>query len=220
MNVLGNGIYDINEAARLTGLKRTRVRSWFRGRVSDPTPRPVFQSDYAGTGGENAISFLDLVEVIIAGQLRGHGVSLQYNRRAHTKLKISWQTRHPFSKQQIRTNGKEIFASWPDDPEWQHVYEVVTSNRVFESIILPTLHKIDYDPQSFLATKWHLSDSVVLNPRICFGKPIVEAVGITTHVLASSYVANAYNAKAVADWFSIKEEHVIAAVEFEGRYAA
>jgi uncharacterized protein (DUF433 family) len=220
VNVLGNGVYDINEAARLTGLKRARVRSWFRGRVSDPSPRPVFQSDYEGTGGDNAISFLDLVEVFIAGQLRGHGVSLQYIRRAHKKLRIDWQTKHPFSRQQIRTDGKEIFASWLDDPEWQSIYEVVTSNRVFETIILPTLHQIDYDPQSLLAIKWHLSDSVVLNPRVCFGKPIVEAIGITTHVLAASYVANAHNAKAVADWFSIEEEHVIAAVEFEKRYAA
>jgi len=146
MNVVGNGVYDIDEAARLTGLRRARVRSWFRGRVSDPSPRPVFQSDYEGTGGDNAISFLDLVEVFIAGQLRGHGVSLQYIRRAHKKLREDWQTKHPFSKKKIRTDGKEIFASWREDPEWQNIYEVVTSNRVFETIILPTLHKIDYDP--------------------------------------------------------------------------
>jgi uncharacterized protein (DUF433 family) len=220
VNVLENGVYEIDEAARLTGLKRARVKSWFLGRISDPTPRPVFQSDYEGTGGTHAISFLDLVEVFVAGQLRGHGVSLQYIRRAHKKLKLDWQTNHPFSKQQIRTNGKEIFASWQDDPEWETIYEVITRNRVFESIILPTLQKIDYDPRSFLAVKWHLSDSVVLNPRVCFGKPIVEAVGITTHVLAASYVANAHNAKAVAEWFSIEEKDVIAAVEFEKRFAA
>jgi uncharacterized protein (DUF433 family) len=220
MDILGHGVYDINEAARFTGLKRARVREWFRGRVSDPIPRPVFRSDYAGVGEGHSISFLDLVEVFIAGQLRGHGVSLQYIRRAHAKLQKDWETRHPFSKQDIRTDGKEIFVCALDGPARQIVYEVVTKNQVFESIILPTLEKIDYDEASNLAMKWHLAPLVVLDPRVCFGKPIVEPVGITTHVLAASYFAHGQNAKAVADWYEIEAEHVMAAVEFETRYAA
>ncbi len=77
MKVIGNGIYDIREAARLTGLQQIRVRECFRGRVSDPMPRPVFHSDYDGFGADQSISFLDLVEVFIAGQVRRHGASLQ-----------------------------------------------------------------------------------------------------------------------------------------------
>ncbi|HEV3165484.1 MAG TPA: DUF433 domain-containing protein [Isosphaeraceae bacterium] len=221
MDVLGQGVYSIVEAAKLTGLRQARVREWFRGRVSDPIPRPVFRSDFEAVTG-NSISFLDLVEVFIAGQLRGHGVSLQYIRRAHARLQEDWKTRHPFSRRDIRTHGQELFVCALDlnDAERAIVYEVITKNQVFENIILPTLQKIDYDQATDLASKWHLTPMVSLNPRVCFGKPVVDAIGITTHVLAASYFANGQNAKAVASWYEIEEQHVMAAVEYEARNAA
>ena len=106
-----------------------------------------------------------------------------------------------------------IKALPPRGPEQGEPIERIFAD--FERIILPTLEKIDYDPASKLATKRHLSPLVVLDPRICFGQPIVEPVAITTYVLAAFYLANGRNAKTVANWYEIEEEHVMAAVEFE-----
>lgn len=61
--MLGQGVYGISEAASLTGLKPSRVREWFRGRLPRGT-KPVFQSDYPPVGGDFAISFHDLIEPI------------------------------------------------------------------------------------------------------------------------------------------------------------
>ena len=83
--ILGNGVYDLAEAAKLTGLRRARVKEWFQGRDAGPGAKPVFRSDYAAIDGDLAISFLDLVELFIAGQLREHGVSLQCIRRIHSR---------------------------------------------------------------------------------------------------------------------------------------
>jgi uncharacterized protein (DUF433 family) len=217
--MIGGGVYSLSEAARLTGLRRARIKNWFEGRSGEPIPRPVFSSDYEPVGGDYAISFLDLVEVFVAGQLREHGVSLQYIRKAHVKLQTDWDTKHPFSKKDVRTDGKKIFAVL-DDNERKIVYDVVTRNQVFESFILPVLEKIDYDQATRDALKWHLTDMVVLDPKVCFGKPVVEDVGITTYVLAASYYANGQDAKAVARWYEIDEAHVIAAVEYEASNAA
>jgi uncharacterized protein (DUF433 family) len=220
MNALGHGVYDICEAARLTGLRRERVREWFRGRISDPIPRPVFRSDYEGSTGGHSISFLDLVEVFVAGQLRVHGVPLKSLRRTHARLRKEWKTKHPFSRKDIRDNGKDTFVGTLDGPEREAVEGVVSKSRVFEDIILPALEKMEYDRATDLAVKWHLSPLVVLDPRVCFGKPVVEPVGITTYVLAASYLAHGQDARAVADWYEIEAEHVMAAVEFEARHAA
>src|SRR4051812_36855395 len=92
MSIIGHGIYDLTEAARFTGLRRGRIREWFLGRSGMDTRSPVFRGAYQTVNGECFISFLDLVEVFIAGQLRNHGVSLQYIRRAHAKLKVDWET--------------------------------------------------------------------------------------------------------------------------------
>ena len=85
--ILGKGVYDLTEAAKLTGLRRARVKEWFQGRDARPGAGSVFRSDYDAINGDLAISFLDLVELFIAGQLREHGVSLQYIRRIHSQLK-------------------------------------------------------------------------------------------------------------------------------------
>jgi uncharacterized protein (DUF433 family) len=220
MKMLGNGVYNIGEAARYTGLKRARVREWFRGRTSDPFPRPVFVSDYEVVDGEYAISFLDLVEVFIAGQLREHGVSLQYIRRAHAKLQNDWQTKHPFSKKDIRTDGKELFVCALDGEERQDVYEAISKNKVFESIILPVLERIDYDRATALARKWYLTPLVVIDPAISFGKPIIERAALSTKVLAAAFYANGQDARVVARWYDTLPEYVEAAVEFENRFTA
>jgi hypothetical protein len=58
---LGKGFYSLADASRLTGLKPSRAREWFRGRGTDQdTVRPpVFQSDYEPIDGDYAICFLD-----------------------------------------------------------------------------------------------------------------------------------------------------------------
>jgi uncharacterized protein (DUF433 family) len=218
--ILGNGVYDLAEAAKLTGLRRARVKEWFLGRDAGPDVKPVFRSDHDAINGDLAISFLDLVELFIAGQLRKHGVSLQCIRRIHSQLKALWKTKHPFSRKEIRTDGKRLFACELDEHERGEVYDVQTRQKVFDTVLLPFLKKIDYDQATRLARRWSITRLVVIDPAISFGKPIIEPAGITTGVLAAAYRANDRDAALVARWYDVEEEHVLAAVEFEDRPAA
>src|SRR5258708_7578605 len=99
--MLGNGVYNFAEAARLTGLKPSRVREWFRDLKVETGRRPVFQSDYEPVDGDRAISFLDLIDLYVAGQLRNSGLSMQKVRRLHSKMALSLSSKHPFSKREI-----------------------------------------------------------------------------------------------------------------------
>jgi uncharacterized protein (DUF433 family) len=221
VDVLGNGVYSLSEASDLTGLRRTRIKQWFQGwHTGRPIRGLVFQSDYGVINGDLAISFYDLVELNVGGQLREHGLSLRFIRRVHKLLQEEWQTNHPFCLKEFRTDRKKLFACEFDKHERSMVIDVVTRQRLFDTIVLPFLKKLDYDKVTQMASKWRLAPLVVLNPAICFGKPIVEPVGITTRVLAASYFANGQNAKTVAKWFEIEEAHVKAAVEFEAVMAA
>jgi uncharacterized protein (DUF433 family) len=71
-----------------------------------------------------------------------------------------------------------------------------------------------------MAKRWCIANLVVIDPIIGLGKPIIEGVGITTAVLAASYLANDQDADLVADWFKVHVKHVIAAVDFERNLAA
>ena len=218
--ILGNGVYSLGEAAMLTGLRTARVGEWFRGRTAGPNAKPVFKSEYAPVRGDVAISFLDLVELFIAGQLREHGVSLQSLRRVHSCLEADWGTKHPFCRREIRTDGKRVFICQLDERERGEVTDVLTRQRVFETVLLPFLKKIDYDNVTSLARKWSVAPMVVIDPTIGFGKPVVEPVGISTKVLSAAYHANGREIAKVARWYDVNAKHVLAAVAFESRLVA
>ncbi len=216
--ILGNGVYSLTEAARLTHLRPQRVREWFAGRSG--TRGVVFRSDYQPVEGDRAISFLDLVELFVAGQLRDHGVSLQALRKVYKRLEKDLDTRHPFGRREILTDGKNVFVLGLDDKGAEEMVEVLSRQKVFVEILLPFLKRIDYDSATRLAKKWFVTDQVVLDPMICLGKPIVEKAGIATAILAASFQANDQDAGIVADWYGVQQGQVLAAVEFERSLAA
>ena len=218
--MIGNGIYTFGEAASLTGLSRVRVREWFLGRPSESCRQPIFQSDYDAVDGDHAISFLDLLDVFVAGQLRKHGVALQTLRCVYAQLRTDLETSHPFCRQELLSDGKHVFLRGLDERGREEIAEVLTRQKVFPTILLPFLKKIDYGKISKLAERWRIADRVVLDPALCFGKPIVEAAGLPTAILAAAYYANGKDEERVAGWYNIHSSHVLAAVSFESKLAA
>lgn len=217
---LGLGIYDLREAARFTGLHPVRVRRWFVQRPSEENRRPVLQSDYSPTDGEYAISFLDLIDVFVFGQLRTHGVSQRTLRKVGIKLKSELKTKHPFAHSQLATDGFEVFLRGVDKEGKEELIEVLTRQRVFPEIIAPFLKKLDYNNVTNLARRWRIADGVVLNPEIALGKPVVDGVFVKTEILASAYHANKGDSEAVARWYNVSPEDVDKAVLFESNIAA
>ena len=219
-STLGRGVYTIPEAARLTGLRPARVREWFRKRPPQAGRRPVFVSDYPPVAGEVAISFFDLVDVYVAGQLRQHGVSMQNVRRVYKCLAADLDVKHPFCHQRLLTAGKTVLLSGLDEHGREELVEVLSRQKVFPEIIEPFLHRIDYDKFQLMARRWRIAEQVVVDPGLCFGKPVVEAAGMPTAILAAAYGANEDDEDLVADWYNVAATDVLAAVRFERSLAA
>lgn len=217
---LGLGLYDLKEAARLTGLNAKRVRRWFVPPPSEADRKPVLQSDYPQVGGETAISFLDLIDVFVFGQLRTHGVPLPTLRKVYVRLQKDLRGKHPFAHQRLATDGREVFLRGADSEGREELIEVLTRQRVFPEIIEPFLKRLDYDPASHLARLWRIADGVMLNPSLALGKPIVEGAYVKTEVLAAAYHANKKDADAVSRWYNVSPQDVLTAVRFEAGLAA
>jgi len=171
-------------------------------------------------GGDHAISFHDLIELFVAGQLRDRGVSLPSLRKVHKHLQADLGTRHPFCRREILTKQGQTFTLGLDEPDRRQMIEVLNCQRAFPDVLLPFLQRIDYDDATEMAKRWCIASLVVIDPTICLGKPIIDGIGITTAILAASYEANAQDAERVADWYKVHSKHVIAAVDFERSMAA
>ncbi len=214
---LGRGLYTYAEAARLAGLSAGRVRAWFESTPREPRQRgPVLSGDFSGQG---IISFLDLIEVLVAGHLRGLGISLQSLRKARAALVRYLHTSHPFSHRSLKTDGKALFIHLQEQAsDEEELLEVVSQQHAIPQVLLPYLKRVDYDLHSKLATDWKIADAVVIDPTRASGKPIVASCAIPTSILAAAFGANGRDAERVANWYGISAADVDAAVRFENQF--
>jgi len=216
--MIGLGIYTLAEVSRLTEVHPSTVRTWFKGRSDRAGSGAVFRSDYQPIGDDYAVSFLDLIDVLVAGQFRfRYKVPMRVVRRAHELLQDDLNTNHPFCHANLHTDGKRIFRSVADRLGEENLSDVVSRQQFFLHI-KEKLDHIDYSEITKLAHRWRIANGIVVDPSICMGKPIVEHTGITSYVVASQYYANMKDAALVADLYKLSENDVINAVKFEQRH--
>ena len=214
--MIGQGMYTIAEASRLTKMHPSRVRSWFKGRSNEDNPHPLFRSDYSPVEDDYAISFFDLIDVRMAGYFRNYGVSMREVRNAYNVLSGMLDMRHAFCHSALYTDGKKIFVDVVKDTGNEILREVTTSQQFF-LYIKEHLSRIEYSQETNLAKLWRIDDGVVVNPVISFGKPTIEGTGTLTYIIASQYQANGQDKELVADLYDITEKDVMHAVDFEMR---
>ncbi len=216
-NILGQGIYDVPEAARLLGVSSRVVRGWFLG-WPNSNQGPILQSDYLNLfGGDLTLSFLDFVDTAVAVTLRTkHHVSAQTIRELRARLAEEWQTEHPFSREEFyaSSDGRQLFCTLADKEGESHFVEILKNQFAMRGVLLPFLTKVEYSKKTHLAQTMELMDRIVLDPRRKYGKPTVRGTGMATAILFDCYKAT-NSLDVVADWYNVGVEDVEAAVQFE-----
>ena len=216
--MIGMGVYTIAEVSRLTEVHPSTVRTWFKGRSDSTGQGPIFQSDYHSVDGDYAVSFLDLIDVLIAGQFRiRYNVPMRIVRIAHNLLQDELDTKHPFCHSDLHTDGKRIFRT-AANKLGEEVLNDVVSRQQFFIHIKEKLDHIDYNEVNKLASRWRISNGIVVDPLISMGKPTIENTGVTTYVITNQYYANNKNSGLVADLYEVSEESVLNAIKFERKY--
>lgn len=216
--LIGRGSYGIPEASRFARVNERTAARWIRGAGADTHGR-LLESDLPSVGRRHALSFLDLVDLLVVGRFREQGFSFQTVRRVYVRLRESLETAHPFSRFRFWTYGRTIFMETRDRRGDQRLEEVLSGQTAMPNVLEPYLRQIEYSRDTETAERWNIAPGIVLDPARAFGKPIVAAEGTTTFVLAQAYDANGQDADIVADLFDVSPEAVRQAVEFEGEFA-
>ena len=212
----GGGVYTLSELARYTAIAPATARTWFKPRADSAGLGPLFRSDYPSVGEDYAVSFMNLIEAYVARYFRLQGVTPLRIRRVYEALKLELNSPHPFAREDLYTDGIDIFrrvGKAVNDPE---LVDVLTrpEQRVFGKWS-DYLGQFDYAGKS--TSRWRIASGVVIDPRLSFGKPVAGSTGITTFVLANQYNANHQNAALVADLYGVTEQDVVNAVNFENK---
>ncbi len=172
------------------------------------------------------IGFRDLLELRMVAEFVRHGVDLKVIRATVDAAAKDFGSDYPLTNRQFLTDGKRIFLDAIEKSTGEpRMIDVLRRQFVFSEIIKPSLYAgIEYGRDVARgARRWFPLDkrkSIVLDPALQFGTPVVAEVGIPTDTIHASFLAEGKDRAMVSRIFNITPKWVAAAVEFEEKLAA
>lgn len=197
--LLGRGIYDIAEAARIVQRHPDTVVHWISGNDS------LYQVEL---DHDRIISFLDLVSLWVISELIRHGVPKREIRRGGEYVAEKVGTEYPFAHQELVTVGTGFFGklkSWVDVGKG--------GQESFQEVIGELLNPIEFgsDLHAFI---WRPAQGVSINPSIQAGAPCIEGTRVPTRVVADLKGVGEHTDD-IAEDLNLNRAQVEAALQYE-----
>lgn len=214
-------LYSVTEAARFIGLPRRTVRDWVHGRRqtsgthSDPIIRiPNFQ--------DGRLSFNNLVEVHVLSALRQkHRVPMVAIREGIRYAEREMQIAHPLLRDELRAGLGEMFF----DTIFGYVNLSRSGQYAIRKIVEIYLERVERDMSQLPMRLYPMiaaapgSTSVVIDPRVSFGQPVVAKASVPTAIIVQLYNANA-SVEEVAEEYGLTVKDVSDVLLYEQGKAA
>jgi uncharacterized protein (DUF433 family) len=214
--------YTVGEAAHYLGVPNSTMRAWFAGQSysHDGVRRRLQPVIKPADPKKLSLSFSNLVEAyVLAAMRRKHKFSLPTIRRGLKLLTERLGSERPLLTEQFATNGVELFV--------ERVGEVINLSKdgqiEMADLIRAYLERIERDTRGLPIKLYPFMRSqppreqprtVVIDPRVSFGRPVLAGTGIPTAVLAEQFkagdqpkdLAREYGADEQAVWDAIRCE--------------
>jgi uncharacterized protein (DUF433 family) len=180
--------YTIQDAARYLHVPPSTLRSWvlgqgkrFKAVIALPNPRRA------------ELSFLNLVEAHVLNAIRReHDISLQKTRKSIELLESKLGSKRPLASEVFFTDGVDLFVE-----RLGQLHNVSRNNQLaIAGILREHLRRIEFEHG--LAVRLYpftrrpgLGEpkSVLIDPTIAFGRPVVSSTGVPTAVIAQRFDA-------------------------------
>lgn len=188
--------YGITEASHYLGIPKATLRSWVLGRPY-PTEsgkrffRPIIDLP---DKEQRLLSFVNLVEVHVLDALRrAHGVPLSHVRTSVDYLKNRLGSKHPLAQEKFATDGVDLFVE-----RFGRLVNITREGQlVIKELIETYLQRVERDPVGIPIRLYPFTRerkpeeprSIVIDPYISFGRPVLAGTGIATNIVAQRYKA-------------------------------
>ena len=188
------GIYDIAVARRLTGVSANSIKRWLE---EYPAHVAELKPDWNDLSGQihtqhNRLSFLEMVEVLIAGKIRAsQGGSYWKVRKYHDGLAAEWGTQFPFAHQNLAAYNEELPIP-----------------------AVKALEQLDYEDG--FASRWYplgKDAPLVSEPRISGGAPTIRGRRVRVLDIRELFEAGE-SVQKVADAFDLEDLEVETALRY------
>lgn len=200
--LIGRGIYDPTEAARLVRVHPETLARWTTGQRAIVTP-----------AFDRFFDFEDLVSLLVVAELWRRNVPTAAIRRGVEalagELGVSRPLAHIDAPERLATVGRAFFA---DVGDWADAGKGL--QLAFRPMVEPVLRPLEYDP-SGMAQLWRPLPFVTATPIVQAGTPCIEATRVPTRTV-HGLVRAGEAVDDIAFDLDVEIEHVEAALRFEG----
>lgn len=188
--------YGIREAAHYLRIPESTLRSWVFGRYYPTEAGKKFFEPLIRTPGPTRplLSFVNLVEAHVLDAIRRqHEISLAKIRGALNYLARHVRSKHPFADQQFETDGIDLFIQ-----RYGQLINISQAGQLaLRSLIEAHLRRIERDTAGLPIRLYPFTRKrepeepkfVVIDPYVCFGRPVLVGTGIATGVITERYKA-------------------------------
>jgi uncharacterized protein (DUF433 family) len=190
---LGIGIYSPAEAAFYARVSTRMMSRWVFG---DAQGKAVIDREFLDPS-EKIVTFLDFIQTLAVREVRNrHKIPLQRIRagieaaREEYKIDYPLACRHTiflFSDQKGEGHGEIVIRLPDEDGQYVQLTGKAKGNRMMQSVVEMFLDDLQFDPVTKLATQYSPmaegDASVVLDPHIRFGEPVIMPRGYTAEAL-------------------------------------
>ncbi len=185
-------LYSVAEAARIIDVPPSTFHSWVKGYVRRPEGRPdvigkAVVTSVAHEPGRESVPFIGLAEGMVLAAIRRQGVPLQRIRPALSVLEREIGIEHALASERLFTDGAEILLDYAEaagnSPEAESARELVVvrhGQRVFADVVDAYLQRITFAQDGWaerLKLPQYGHASVIVDPRLSFGRPVFEHGG-------------------------------------------
>jgi len=206
--------YSIAEAAHYLGVPKSTLRAWFAGQQGF---RAVIRPADPKT---LVLSFSNLVEAYVLSAIRRkHHIGLPTIRRGLKFLTDKLASKRPLLEEQFATHGAKLFV----ERLGQIINLSQTGQVEMTELIHAYLERVERDAKGmpiklypFMRTQPPKEQprTVVIDPQVSFGRPVLAGTGIPTAALAEQFkagdlppdLAKDYGASEEAVWDAIRCE--------------
>lgn len=199
--LLGRGIYDPTEAARLARVHPDTIARWTTGKR--PLVRPSF---------EKFFDFEDLISLLVIAQLWRRSVPTDEIWRGidmlRRELGVDRPLAHEDAPERLATVGRSFFANFG---EWANVGQ--GGQLAFLPMIEMVLRPLEYDSAG-MANLWRPVELVTAAPAVQAGTPCIEATRIPTKTIYG-LIRVGEDAEDIAFDFDLEIDQIEAALRFE-----